>query len=123
MLSKSLQVSWQVVEKNKSHAERSEASAVSYWKRIKQILRFAQDDVAQGLFNNLLDAALQECLFLLRAAGNCKRNHSRRPPMEDISRCLQNMVTVRNCSAAVPAALFKAGKMPALRRLRDAEWA
>ncbi|MGA8183890.1 MAG: hypothetical protein WB819_09625, partial [Terriglobia bacterium] len=32
------------------------------------------------------------------------------------SRCLQNMVTVRNCSAAVPAALFKAGKMPALRK-------
>ncbi len=52
MLSKSLQVSWQVVEKSKNHAERSEASAVSYWKRIKQILRFAQDDVAQGLFNN-----------------------------------------------------------------------
>jgi hypothetical protein len=26
-------------------------------------------------------------------------------------------VTVRNCSAAVPAAIFKAGKMPALRTL------
>jgi len=30
---------------------------------------------------------------------------------------LQNIVAVRNCSAAVPAAMFKAGKMPALRRL------
>jgi hypothetical protein len=33
------------------------------------------------------------------------------------NRCLQNMVTVRNFSAAAPAAIFSAGKMPVLRKL------
>jgi len=31
-------------------------------------------------------------------------------------RCLQNIVTVRNGSAAVPVPIFKAGRMPALQR-------
>ncbi len=44
-------------------------------------------------------------------------NSTRRAAREVIYRCLQNIATVRNCSAAVPAAIFKAGKMPALRRL------
>jgi hypothetical protein len=40
------------------HAERSEASAVSSGKQTKQILRFAQDDAARGVFQQPASAAL-----------------------------------------------------------------
>jgi len=39
-----------LLKKGIRHAERSDASAVSSEKQTKQILRFAQDDIVQGIF-------------------------------------------------------------------------